>query len=134
MIRKAKVLFDIMFRLLNLYILRNLLNICAVCRSVIDQCSLKWSNLHRSHQLFLAQRNEKRNTRRQGGGYLTLRKGILVEVLLVSVEVLVVRSSSKSTVTDSCTACQAPRYTLGLYSDFFFSKSTYVHGLPEPGG
>ena len=74
--------------------------------------------------------------RKQGGGYSTLRKGILVvvEVLLVSAEVLVVRSSSKSTVTDSCTACQAPRYTLGLYSDFFFSKSTYVHGLPEPGG
>lgn len=40
-----------------------------------------------------------------------MRKGILVvvEVLLVSAEVLVVRSSSKSTVTDSCTACQAPR-------------------------
>jgi len=47
--------------------------------------------------------------KRQGDEYSTLRKEILVVVLLVSVEVLVVRSSSKSTVTDSCTACQARR-------------------------
>ena len=49
------------------------------------------------------QRNGRRNTRKQGGGYSTLRKGTVVEDLLA-------RSSCKSTVTDSSTAFPAPRY------------------------
>ena len=54
-----------------------------LCRSMIDQCPLKWSNLHPSHQVFLAQRNEKRNMRKQGGEYSTLRKGIILVVLVL---------------------------------------------------